>query len=264
MLEVLSKTKLCQGAKRVLQLMACRRIDRWPEAVSYLMVSYSRAGELRRAMQLLTMMQKAGVKPNFLICNTAIHDLICKAGEGIEVFGRMQLVGITADVKTFNCLIKGYCDLNRIKDAIDLIEKMPCKGCSPDKVSYYTHGHADEAHNFLREAEERGFRVDKIGYSAIVHSFCKEGRMEEVKEIVNQMFQKAKKMLQQMYKHGCKPNTVSYTALLNGLCHNGKSSEARDMINTSEEEWWTPNSITYSVVMHGLPREGKLSEACEL
>ncbi|KAK0578756.1 hypothetical protein LWI29_015709 [Acer saccharum] len=138
MLEVLSKTKLCQGAKRVLQLMARRRIDRRPEAVSYLMVSYSRAGELRRAMQLLTMMQKAGVRPNFLICNTAIHVLICKAGEGIEVFGTMQLVGITADVKTYNCLIKGYCDLNRIKDAIDLIEKMPCKGCSPDKVSYYT------------------------------------------------------------------------------------------------------------------------------
>ncbi|KAI9198659.1 hypothetical protein LWI28_019906 [Acer negundo] len=333
MLEVLSKTKLCQGAKRVFRLMARRRIDRRPEAFSYLMVSYSRAGELRRAMQVLTMMQKAGVKPDLLICNTAIHVLVVanKLEKALRFLERMQLVGITPDVKTYNCLIKGYCDLNRIKDAIDLIEKMPCKGCSPDKVSYYTvigflckdkrikevrdlmekmvsdsnlirdqvtyntlihmlskHGHADEALNFLREAEERGFRVDKIGYSAIVHSFCKEGRIEEAKELVNLMFQKgcipdvvtytavvngfcrlgkldqAKKMLQQMYKHGCKPNTVSYTALLNGLCHNGKSSEAREMINTSEEEWWTPNSITYSVVVHGLRREGKLSEACDV
>ena len=50
----------------------------------------------------------------------------------------------------------------------------------PDQVTYNTlihmlskHGHGDEALEFLREAEERGFRDDKIVYSAIVHSFCK-------------------------------------------------------------------------------------------
>ena len=76
MLEVLSKTKLCQGAKRVLQLMKRRRIERSSEAFGHVMVSYSRAGKLRNAMQILTLMQKAGVEPNLSICNTAVHVLV--------------------------------------------------------------------------------------------------------------------------------------------------------------------------------------------
>ena len=50
------------------------------------------------------------------------------------------------------------------------------------------HGHGDEALEFSREAEERGFHVDKVGYSAIVHSFCKAGRIDIAKELVNEMF----------------------------------------------------------------------------
>ncbi|KAM2512428.1 hypothetical protein TB2_035868 [Malus domestica] len=115
----------------------------------------------------------------------------------------------------------------------------------PDQVTYNNlvhmlskHGYGDEALEFLREAEERGYWFDKVDH--------------------------AKKMLQHMYKHGCRPNTVSYTALLNGLCRSQNSLEASGMMSTSEEEWWTPNAITYSVVMHGLRREGKLVEACDI
>ncbi|KDP20455.1 hypothetical protein JCGZ_05300 [Jatropha curcas] len=333
MLEVLSKTKLCQGARRILRLMARRGIYCRHEAFAYVMVSYSRAGKLRNAMQVLTVMQKAGVEPNLLICNTAINVLVManKLEKAFRFLESMKLVGITPNVVTYNCLIRGCCDVHRVEDAIELISEMPLKGCFPDKVSYHTvigflskdkrikevkdliekmikdskllpdqvtyntlihmlskHGHADEAVEFLTEAEERGFQVDKVGYSAIVDSFCKQGRIDQAKKIVNEMFAKgcspdvvtytavvnglckvgkveeAKKMLQQMYKHGCKPNTVSYTALLNGLCRNGNSLEARKMMNMSEEDWWTPNAITYSVVMHGLRREGKLSEACDV
>ncbi|KAK9986171.1 hypothetical protein SO802_031122 [Lithocarpus litseifolius] len=73
MLEVLSKTKLCQGARWVLRLMAHRGIVHRPEAFGYVMLSYSRAGKLRNAMQILTLMQRAGVDPDLSICNTAIN-----------------------------------------------------------------------------------------------------------------------------------------------------------------------------------------------
>ncbi|BBH01126.1 Tetratricopeptide repeat-like superfamily protein [Prunus dulcis] len=285
MLEVLSKTKLCQGAKRVLRLMARRGIERSPEAFGYVMVSYSRAGKLRHAMRVLTLMQKAGVELNVSICNTAIHALVMgnKLEKALRVLERMQLVGIAPNEK-------------RVKEVRELVEKMTNDGgLLPDQVTYNNlvhmlskHGYGDEAVEFLREAEDKGFRFDKVGYSAIVHSFCKDGRIDMAKEIVNEMFSKgctpdvvtytavlngycrlgkvdqAKKMLQHMYKHGCKPNTVSYTALLNGLCRSQNSLEAREMMNMSEEEWWTPNAITYSVLMHGLRREGKLVEACDM
>ena len=248
MLEVLSKTKLCQGARRVLQLMACRGIVCRPEAFGYVILSYSRAGKLRNAMQILTLMQRAGVDPDLSICNTAINVLVKgnKLEKALRFLARMQLVEITPNVVTYNSLIKGYCDVHCVEDAIELIAEMPLKGCYPDKVSYYTvmsflckekrvkevrklmdkmvkdsklildqvtynslihmlskHGHGDEALEFLREAEERGFRVDKVGYSAIVHSFCKPGRIDIAKELVNEMFKK-----------GCIPDVVTYTVTL--------------------------------------------------
>ncbi|XWS19886.1 hypothetical protein CRYUN_Cryun31cG0054800 [Craigia yunnanensis] len=134
----------------------------------------------------------------------------------------------------------------------------------PDQVTYNTlihmlskHGRADEALEFLREAEARGFQIDKVGHSAIVHSYCKQGRIDEAKSIVNEMLSK-----------GCSPDVVTCTAivdaLLTGLCRHGNSLQAREMMNVSEEDLWTPNAISYSVVMHGLRKEGKLTEACHV
>lgn len=332
MLNVLSKTKLCQGAKRVLRLMVRRKIELWPEDFGCVMVSFSRAGHLSKSLQVLNLIQRSGVELGISVCNTAVNVLVegKRLDKALRFSERMQVVGIEPNVVTYNCLVKGYCERNQVEDAIKLIEEMPLRGCFPDKVSYHTvlgilckekridelrgllkkmleenklqpdqvtyntlihmlckYGHGDEAMVFLREAEEWGFHIGKVGHTAVVNCFCQEGRIDEAKEIIDDMLLKgcspdvvtytavlngfcrvgkvdqAKKLLQQMYKHGCKPNCVSYTALLNGLCRGGNSSEAREMMDMSEG-WWTPNAVTYSVILHGFRREGKLSEACDI
>ncbi|KAE8696329.1 Detected protein of confused Function [Hibiscus syriacus] len=98
----------------------------------------------------------------------------------------------------------------------------------------------------------KGCNPDVVTYTAVVDGFCRFGKVDQ-----------AKKMLQHMYKHDCKRNTVSYTALLTGLCRCGNSLQAREMMDGSEEEFWTPNAITYSAVMHGLlaMSRGKMDEA---
>ncbi|GMN54535.1 hypothetical protein TIFTF001_023661 [Ficus carica] len=203
------------------------------------------------------------VEPNFSICNTAVHVLVMgnRLEKASRFLNRMEIVGIRPNVVTYNCLMKGYCNVHWIEGALELIAIMPLKGCYLDKVGYHTHGHGSEALEFLSEGKEKGFRFDKVRYSAIVGSFCKEGNIDMAKEIVNEMFSK-----------GCISDVVTYISvfnsvlysLINGLCQSGKSLEAREMMNISEEEWWTPNAITYSAVMHGLRREGKLAEACDL
>ena len=172
MLEVLSKTKLCQGARWVLRLMARRGIVRRPEAFGYVMLSYSRAGKLRNAMQILTLMQRAGVDPDLSICNTAINVLVKgnKLEKALRFLARMQLVEITPNVVTYNSLIKGYCDLHRVEDAIELIAEMPLKGCYPDKVSYYT----------------------------VMSFLCKEKRVKEVRELMDKMVKDSKLILDQV------------------------------------------------------------------
>ncbi|KZV50700.1 pentatricopeptide repeat-containing protein [Dorcoceras hygrometricum] len=313
LLQVLSKTKLCQGAKRVLRLMVRRKIELWPEDFGCVMVSFSRAGHYRKAMQVLTIMQRAGVELEISMCNTAVNVLVewKMLEKAFRFLERMQVVGIKPNVVTYNCLLKGYCERGRLEDAQKLISEMPFRGCSPDRVSYCTiigylckekriddirsqldkmskdnrlrpdqftyntlihmlcnYGHADEALEFLHEAEEigrmdrakdiveemfsKGCSPDVVTYTAVLTGFCRLGEVD-----------KAKKLLKEMYKHGCQPNCVSFTSLLSGLCQAGNSLEAREMMNMSEG-WWTPNYVTYSVVMHGFRREGKLSEACNL
>ncbi|XAR72503.1 hypothetical protein NMG60_11019167 [Bertholletia excelsa] len=333
MLEVLSKTKLCQGARRVLHLMLRRGIECQPEAFGYLMISYSRAGNMKKAMGVLHLMQKAGVGPNLSLCNSTIKVLVRgkSLDKALRFLNRMQTVGIEPNVVSYNCLIKGYCELRQFDNAMHLIAEMPLKGCFPDKVSYYIvmtflvkekkikevrdvmekmvndtkllpdqltystlihllskQGHGEEALEFLKEAEGRGFLIGTVGYSAIIHSLCQEGRIDKANELVKEMLSKgcnpdvvtytslihgychigemdtARNMLQQMYKCGCLPNTISYNTLLSGLCKNGKSSEAREILKSTGDEWWTPDAITYSALMHGFRREGKLSEACDI
>ncbi|GER36763.1 pentatricopeptide repeat-containing protein [Striga asiatica] len=334
MLKVLSRTKLCQGAKRVLCLMIRRRIELRPEDFGCVMVSFSRAGHLRKSMQVLTLMQKAGVGLDISVCNTAVNVLVegDKLHKALRFMERMKAVGIEPNVVTYNCLIKGYCERSQLDCAVKLLDEMPMTGCcSPDKVSYVTimgflckhkkidelrgilqkmqqgvsklppdqdtyntlvhmlckNGHAEEALGFLREAERKGFHIDKSGHTAIVNCFCHEGKMDKAKVIVDEMLlkgcnpdvvtytavldgfcrlgeiERAKNLLKQMNKHNCRPNCVSYTALLNGLCRKGNSSEAREMMDMSVGCGWRPNAVTYSVIMHGFRRERKYSEACD-
>ncbi|KAK4769745.1 hypothetical protein SAY87_030277 [Trapa incisa] len=60
MLEILSKTKLYQGAPRILRLIERKGISRPPEVFQCVMISYSRAWRLRDSLTLLTLMQKVG------------------------------------------------------------------------------------------------------------------------------------------------------------------------------------------------------------
>ncbi|KAL0305465.1 UNVERIFIED_CONTAM: hypothetical protein Sradi_5963800 [Sesamum radiatum] len=127
MLKVLDKTKLCQGAKRILRLMVRRKIEIWPEDFGCVMVSFSRAGHLRKAMQVLTLMQRAGVELDISVCNTAINVLVegKRLEKALRFLQRMLVVGIEPNVITYNCLIKGYCEMNQVEGAIKLIEEMP-------------------------------------------------------------------------------------------------------------------------------------------
>ncbi|XWS19887.1 hypothetical protein CRYUN_Cryun31cG0054900 [Craigia yunnanensis] len=79
-----------------------RGIECRPEPFGYLMVSYSRAGNLRNAMKVLTLMQKAGVELNLAVCNTAIHVLVManRLEKALRFFERMQIVGIIPNVVT--------------------------------------------------------------------------------------------------------------------------------------------------------------------
>lgn len=298
MLEILSKTKLCQGAKRVLRLMTRRGIQLWPEAFGFVMVSYSRAGRLRDAMKVLTLMQMAGVEPNLSICNTAIHILVVgnELKKALRFAERMVLIGIAPNVVTYNCLIKCYCNVHQVDQAMELIDQMPSKGCSPDKVSYYTvmgflcrDKRMDEIRELIKKMKtDSNLLPDHVTYNSLIQMLSKHGHGDEALEILREAeelrfkfdkveysaivhayckegkIKKAKELVGEMFSKGCAPDVVTYTSVLDGFCRIGKLDQAKKMMQQMYKHHCKPNAVTYTTLLNGLCCNGKSSEAREM
>ncbi|KAG6419351.1 hypothetical protein SASPL_121571 [Salvia splendens] len=298
MLRILSKTKLCQGAKRVLHLMIRRKIELWPEDFGCVMVSFSRAGHLSKALQMLNVMQRAGVELDISVCNTAVNVLVEgeKLEKALRFSERMQMVGIEPNVVTYNCLVKGYCERKQLDDAVKLIEEMPLKGCAPDKVSYYTvmgvlckEKRIDELKGLLKKMlEESKLQPDQVTYNTLIHMLCKHCHGDEAlgflrvaeergfridkvghTAVVHCFCQegqidRAKGIIDEMLLKGCSPDVVTYTAVLNGFCRVGKVDQAKKLLQEMYKHGCKPNCVSYTTLLNGLCRGGNSSEAREM
>ncbi|OIW14038.1 hypothetical protein TanjilG_11383 [Lupinus angustifolius] len=298
LLDVLSKTKLCQGARRILRLMTRRGIECPPEVFGYVMVSYSRAGKLRNALRILTLMQKAGVEPNLSICNTAIYVLVKgnKLEKSLRFLERMRITGIEPDIVTYNCLIKGYCDLHRSEDGLKLIAEMPSKGCLPDKVSYYTvmvyfckEKKIEEVMQLMKSMVSDSTLIpDQVTYNTLIHTLSKHGHADDALNFLREAedkgfhidkigysaivhsfckegrMEEAKSLVNNMYSRGCIPDVVTYTAIINGFCRTRKIDEAKKMLQQMYKHGCKPNTVSYTALLNGLCHNEKSLEAREM
>ncbi|KAI3988525.1 hypothetical protein MKX01_026339 [Papaver californicum] len=298
LLEILSKTKLCQGCRRVLRLMARCRIDMQPKAYSYLMISYNQAGQLRSTMRVLNLMQKSGCVPDLSICNTAILILVLanQMEKALRFLDRMQRVGIVPDVVTFNCLIKGYCNVHQVDDALELMDEMPLKGCNPDKISYYTVMGFFCKEKRIKEVQELLVKMkidgnlmpDQVTYNNLIHVLSKNGHGDEALDFLKESEEKgnrvdkvgysaivdsycqkgnlgkAKEIVNGMFIKGCLPDVVTYTAVVIRFFQKGEVDQAKKMIKKIYEHGCKPNTVSYTALLNGLCRTGNSSEAREM
>ncbi|CAN6888982.1 unnamed protein product, partial [Brassica oleracea var. botrytis] len=312
MLEVLSKTKLCQGARRVLVLMKRRGIHRTPKAFSLVMVSYSRAGQLRDALKVLTLMQRAGVEPDLftrfqlgiidsntlpnlvfleprfrplppasdcasasesgimaldtlpcnVVCNTAI-DVFVRANrleKALRFMERMQVIGIVPDVVTYNCLIRGYCDLRRVEEAVELLEELDAALSLLDDM-YLINKHADvftyttlvdalgkkgrieEATELMKKMLHKGIDPTPVTYRTVIHRYCQMGKVDDLVAILEKMLLRQK----------CR--TV-YNQVIEKLCGLGKLEEADKILGKVLRTASTSDAKTCYVLMEGYLKKG--------
>ncbi|XP_051125081.1 pentatricopeptide repeat-containing protein At3g04760, chloroplastic isoform X2 [Andrographis paniculata] len=298
MLNVLGKTKLCQGAKRILLLMMRRKIEIWPEDFCCAMVSFSRAGHLRKAMQLLNLLQRARVELNILICNTALNVLVerKRLEKVLRFIQRMQVIGIEPNVITYNCLIKCYCERNQVEEAMKVISEMPLRCCSPDKVTYYTvmgylckDGRIDELRGVIeRMWRENKLLPDQVTYNTVIHMLSKYGHAEEALKFLHEAeergfcvdkmghtailncfcqegrMDRAKYIVEEMLLKGCTPDVVTYTAVVDGFCRLGEVDQAKKMLQHMYKHGCKPNCVSYTALLNGLCQSGNSSEAREM
>ncbi|XAR57536.1 hypothetical protein NMG60_11025713 [Bertholletia excelsa] len=119
--------------------------------------SFAMHGHCQEALQFFGSMEASGVDPNEITFLSVLS--ACAHGgfleEGLETFSKIKKYGLTATVKHYGCLIDLLGRAGRLREAYDLIKKMPMK---PNNTIWGTllgacriHSNADMADWVLKE-----------------------------------------------------------------------------------------------------------------
>ncbi|KAL0406031.1 UNVERIFIED_CONTAM: hypothetical protein Slati_3917000 [Sesamum latifolium] len=199
-----------------------------------------KSGWVSRAVDLFREMPILKCDPDvFTYC--ALMDGLCKDNrveDAVALLDEMQIEGCSPTPATYNVLINGLCKKGDLGRAAKLLDNMFLKGCTPDEVTYNTlihglclkgkldrAGRAVDGVHVLMAMEERGYRANEYGYSALISGLFREGKSEEALKFWGKMIDKGCKP-NTMINVGYKANAFTYSSLIRGFFQVGKSDKA--------------------------------------
>ncbi|KAI3738267.1 hypothetical protein L2E82_28290 [Cichorium intybus] len=128
------KESRLQDAEDVFLDMKLREVV--PDAFCYglLIRRYCLNGDIDKALDLCKEMESRGIKTNHKFVRSMVRDL-CRLGmldEALCVFKHlMQQSGVFLDGSSFNIVIRAACKLEKMDDAMGLLEEMKCRKIKP-------------------------------------------------------------------------------------------------------------------------------------
>nr|CAD1837742.1 unnamed protein product [Ananas comosus var. bracteatus] len=208
------------------------------------------------------------------------------------LFHRMLTVGPSANQVTYNTVVKGYCNLGNLNNALRVVDLMKEHGCKPDEWTYSElicgfckGGKLELASKTFEEMVLHGLNPNEVTYTAIIDGYCKDGKIDIALSLLEKMdrsgckpnvqtynaiinglskqnqLAEAQRLSREMVHEKLFPNIVTYTALIDGLCKNGATSLALKIMEEMKERGCSPNLHTYSALLCGLCQEGNIEEA---
>ncbi|RZC76547.1 hypothetical protein C5167_000661 [Papaver somniferum] len=158
-------------------------------------------------------------------------------------------------------VISGFCKIGKPESALEFyknVGKIESLGCRGGNVVMYTwlvnalckEGRVDEVSELVYKMEKEGVVLDAVFYSSWICGYFKEG-------ILNEAFRKHVMMIE----NGVNPDTVSYTILIDGFTKEGNVEKAIGFLNEMKKDGLEPNLVTYTAIMRGFCKRGKLDEA---
>ncbi|RAL44820.1 hypothetical protein DM860_003579 [Cuscuta australis] len=150
---------------------------------------------------------------------------------------------VSPDRVSYNTLIKGLCNANRLQEALELRAGMETANLPPNLLIYtilmdgfFRDDRVDEAMGLLEEMKIKGLEPDVFTYSTLVNGLCSKGMVNRGKEVFDEML-----------VQGVSPNVVTYTSLINGFCKKGQLKET--------------DTVTFTSIIDGLCKDGKVNKA---
>ncbi|XP_047068860.1 pentatricopeptide repeat-containing protein At3g18020-like [Lolium rigidum] len=247
-----------------------------PDEFSYAQMidSLCRAGQHHGASRIVYIMGKRGLCPSTVSYNCIVHGLCTSKKPG----GRLrayQLVmegvhfGYRPREVTFKVLVEELCREKELPKAKDVLELMLQPQTGHDKPDEETRtrlynmflgalravDNPSEQLSVLVSMLQGECRPDVITMNTVVHGFCKVGRAQEARKIVDDMIN----------GKFCAPDVVTFTTLISGYLDAGEHAEALHVLHTlMPRRRCAPNVVTYNSVLKGLFCLGLVDEAIQL
>ncbi|CAN1271839.1 Pentatricopeptide repeat-containing protein At2g26790, mitochondrial [Linum perenne] len=215
-----------------------------------------------KSVQLAEMMLARNADYSCTLCSKVIGTLSCagemeKAG---NLFHLLSKVGISVDLLTYTMMIHGYCKVNRLKEAIDLLDDMKKRRVKPDVITYTVlldgalkklpgRREQESVKNAIAyEMKEMEIEPDVGHYTVLIDRDCRTDNLQGAKELFKEMIDR-----------GLQPDNVVYTALLCGHLNVGDRVGARVLLGEMYDKKLTRDAILDSaLIQHGLLKVTKL------
>ncbi|KAK8961566.1 Pentatricopeptide repeat-containing protein [Platanthera guangdongensis] len=200
-----------------------------PNLISYkiLMKSLSDKGDLKAALDSLSLMEKSGIAPDLVCFNILLNGLYdCKLfSDADRIWNRMAMKNIQPDTRSFNAKMRGLVSIGKISEAVDILDNISQSGLKPDIFTF----------------------------NALIKGYCQEGNLEQ-----------AKMVYRDLVKNECAPNRGTLMALIPRLSEAAEFDFALELCKKSLHQRCSPGSEILQAVVDGLAKNSKAEEAEKL
>ncbi|CAA6656093.1 unnamed protein product [Spirodela intermedia] len=220
--------------------------------------------------RLFKEMDRWGCKPDVLTYN-ALLDGLCRAGKTRIAHNlldgmRMKSPEIHPTVVSYTIVIRGYCGMRCIAEAVELFREMTCSGVKPSSITYNTlvqglceARRMDLIKEVMEQEEWAAFKPDTCTFNTLITAYCNMGCIKEALEV----FAKMKGMK-------AKPDSATYSVLIRALCQSEDFHRAEALVDELLEKevlmrrvagCCAPLMAAYNPIFDYLCRNGRASKA---
>ncbi|KAG4929241.1 hypothetical protein JHK82_046304 [Glycine max] len=245
---------------------------------SVLMNGFFKQGLQREGFQMYENMNRSGIVPNAYAyncliseyCNDGMVDKAFKVfaemrekgkkfGEAVKLVHKVNKVGLSPNIVTYNILINGFCDVGKMDTAVRLFNQLKSSGLSPTLVTYNTliAGYSKVenlagALDLVKEMEERCIARSKVTYTILIDAFARLNYTDKACEMHSLMEKSG--LVPDVYTYsvlihgGMVPNVASFCSTMGLLCRDEKWKEAELLLGQMINSGLKPSVSLYKMV----------------
>ncbi|GFP84789.1 putative pentatricopeptide repeat-containing protein at1g12700 mitochondrial [Phtheirospermum japonicum] len=183
------------------------------------------------ATHMFREMPRKGLKPDVTTYTTILQGLFRggRCSDALEVFDEMQAVGSKPNFYTYCNVLDGLCRNGRVERALLLLDALEHKEGEHLHITYY---------NIVMDGLCEGLDPDVVTYTILIKGCCRNGPLEEAKDILLKMEQAS-----------FSPDEITYNVIVRGNLRGGKCEDAEKLFVEMCDKGFSPDASTLELLL---------------